>query len=136
MTAEPSVPSFSAPPYPYDLLVPLKALAESHEGGLVDLSVGDPKDAPPDFVSAALAWSETAGRYPASVGFLKYREAAAGWILRRFGVEVSAEAIAACIGTKELVASLPYLLKLRTPAKDTVLYPSVSYPTYEMGAIV
>jgi aspartate/methionine/tyrosine aminotransferase len=42
--------------------------------------------------------------------------------------------VLACIGTKELVASLPRLLALRDPARDTVLYPSVAYPTYEMGA--
>jgi aspartate/methionine/tyrosine aminotransferase len=32
------------------------------------------------------------------------------------------------------VASVPHVLRLRTPAKDTVLYPAVSYPTYAMGA--
>jgi aspartate/methionine/tyrosine aminotransferase len=42
--------------------------------------------------------------------------------------------VAACVGTKELVASVPHLLRLRTPDKDTVLYPAVSYPTYAMGA--
>jgi aspartate/methionine/tyrosine aminotransferase len=51
-------------------------------------------------------------------------------------VDVPVAAIAACVGTKELVASLPQLLRLRTPAKDTVLYPAVSYPSYEMGAIL
>ena len=29
---------------------------------------------------------------------------------------------------------MPHLLRLRTPDKDTVLYPAVSYPTYAMGA--
>src|SRR6266568_2217374 len=42
--------------------------------------------------------------------------------------------VVACIGTKELVASLPRLLSLRDPSRDTVLYPGVAYPTYEMGA--
>jgi aspartate/methionine/tyrosine aminotransferase len=32
------------------------------------------------------------------------------------------------------VASLPRLLSLRDPSRDTVLYPAVSYPTYAMGA--
>ncbi len=40
----------------------------------------------------------------------------------------------ACVGTKELVASLPHLLHLRDPSRDTVLYPAISYPTYAMGA--
>ena len=42
--------------------------------------------------------------------------------------------MAACVGTKEFVASTPQYLKLRTPGRDTVLYPAISYPTYEMGA--
>ena len=41
---------------------------------------------------------------------------------------------AACVGTKEFVASLPQYLRLRDPSRDTILYPAISYPTYEMGA--
>ena len=37
--------------------------------------------------------------------------------------------VAACVGTKEFVATLPQWLRLRTPDRDTVLYPAVAYPT-------
>jgi aspartate/methionine/tyrosine aminotransferase len=47
---------------------------------------------------------------------------------------VSSSSVAACVGTKELVASVPQMLRLRQPERDTVLYPAVSYPTYAMGA--
>ena len=47
---------------------------------------------------------------------------------------VTPEQVVACIGTKELVASLPRALSLRDPSRDTVLYPAVAYPTYAMGA--
>jgi aspartate/methionine/tyrosine aminotransferase len=40
------------------------------------------------------------------------------------------------VGTKEFVASVPQYLRLRDPSRDTVLYPAISYPTYEMGAIL
>ena len=53
---------------------------------------------------------------------------------RRFAVTIKPSDIAACIGTKEFVGTLPQWMKLRTPWLDTVLYPAVSYPTYEMGA--
>jgi aspartate/methionine/tyrosine aminotransferase len=54
---------------------------------------------------------------------------------RRLGATVDpAREIAACVGTKEFVASVPQYLKLREPSKDVVLYPAISYPTYEMGA--
>jgi aspartate/methionine/tyrosine aminotransferase len=42
--------------------------------------------------------------------------------------------VAACVGTKELVVSVPHVLRLRRPERDTVLYPAVSYPSYAMGA--
>jgi aspartate/methionine/tyrosine aminotransferase len=53
---------------------------------------------------------------------------------RRLGVTIAPTQVAACIGTKELVAGLPQWLRLRSPERDTVLYPAVSYPTYAMGA--
>ena len=56
-------------------------------------------------------------------------------MLRRFGVAVDPDTeLAACVGTKEFVASTAQYLHLRTPDRDTVLYPAVSYPTYAMGA--
>jgi len=125
---------FRPPPYPYDRLVKLRALAETHPGGVVDLSVGTPTDPPPPAAVEALARSGAERGYPPSVGTPAYREAAAGWLARRLGVTIDPEAVAACIGTKELVAGLPGWLALRDPSRDTVLYPAVSYPTYEMGA--
>jgi aspartate/methionine/tyrosine aminotransferase len=64
------------------------------------------------------------------------RTAVRDWMQRRFRLEVPVEQIAACVGTKEFVATTPHYLKLRTPSLDTVLFPSVAYPTYEMGAIL
>jgi aspartate/methionine/tyrosine aminotransferase len=55
---------------------------------------------------------------------------------RRFGVELDPSHVAACVGTKEFVATTPQWMKLRRPDRDTVLYPAISYPTYEMGAIL
>jgi succinyldiaminopimelate transaminase len=122
------------PPYPYDGLDDLAAVAAAHDGGLVDLSVGTPCDPPPGRVVEAMARSGSERGYPPSVGTAAYREAAAGWMARRFGVQVDPAHVAACIGTKELVAGLPQWLRLRRPDRDTVLYPAISYPTYAMGA--
>jgi succinyldiaminopimelate transaminase len=132
-------PAWAPPPYPYDRLDGIKKLAAEHDGGLVDLSVGTPCDPPPPAVLAALSGSASAdGRgYPPSIGSPALREAAAGWLARRFGVAVSAAApleVAACVGAKEFVATLPQWLRLRAPSRDTVLYPAISYPTYAMGA--
>ena len=127
--------TFHLPPYPYDRLEGLAKLAEAHEGGMVDCSIGTPCDPPPRAVVDALASSGTERGYPASAGNAQLREAAAAWLARRFGLaEVPVSSVAACVGTKELVASVPHVLRLREPEKDTVLYPAVSYPTYAMGA--
>lgn len=131
-----STVGFVPPQYPFDRLGPLQSICEKHDGGMVDLSVGTPVDPPPAFVLDALARSGAERGYPASIGSAALRGAAAGWFERRLGVEIGFERIAACIGTKELVAGLPHWLHLRTPERDTVLYPAVSYPTYEMGAVL
>ncbi|MFN0089896.1 MAG: aminotransferase class I/II-fold pyridoxal phosphate-dependent enzyme [Acidimicrobiales bacterium] len=127
---------FVPPPYPYDRLDELKPLAEKHEGGCVDLSIGTPCDPPPAAVVSALGASNQERGYPPSIGSLELRSAAAAWMQRRLGVEVSPGDVAACVGTKEFVGTLPAWLKLRSPGRDTVLYPAISYPTYEMGAVL
>jgi succinyldiaminopimelate transaminase len=125
---------FVPPPYPYDRLDALAELAERFPGGVVDLSVGTPCDPPPPSVVAALSSSDTERGYPPSIGTPALRGAASRWLARRFGVDVSPAQIAACVGTKELVGTLPQWLRLRRPERDTVLHPAVCYPTYEMGA--
>ena len=125
---------FVPPPYPYDRLNELKPMAGAHEGGVVDLSIGTPFDAPPAMVTDALAASGTERSYPPSIGTGPFREAAAGWLNRLVGSSIGADDVRATIGSKEFVAGLPHWLKLRTPSKDTILYPAISYPSYEMGA--
>ncbi len=126
---------FDLPPYPYDRLAPLRELADEHDGGVVDFSIGTPVDAPPPAVIETLGGSGAERGYPPSVGSPAFREAAAGWLARRLGAVVDpATELAACIGTKEMVVSTPGYLRLRSPDRDTVLYPAVSYPSYAMGA--
>ncbi len=123
------------PPYPYERLDEIIAIANEQDGGAVDLSIGTPCDPAPAEVVAALADGDAYRGYPPSIGSLPLRQAAARWIERRLGATVDAQAeLAACVGTKEFVASLPLYLALRDPSRDTVLYPAISYPTYEMGA--
>ncbi|HET9072386.1 MAG TPA: aminotransferase class I/II-fold pyridoxal phosphate-dependent enzyme [Acidimicrobiales bacterium] len=137
MTATPTG-GWVPPTYPYERLAPARRKAEALPGGAVDLSIGTPVDPPPASVLAALADADAGGAtrgYPPSVGTAALREAVAAWLAATFGVTaVPTDAIGACIGTKELVATTPQWLRLRDPSRDTVLYPAVSYPTYAMGA--
>ncbi len=130
----PTTGGFVPPPYPYDRLAPLVEVANQLPGGAVDLSVGTPCDPPPPMVLDAIDASTRMAGYPPSIGIPRLRDAVSSWFDRRLGVDVPAVHVAACIGTKELVAGLPHWLRLRTPGRDTVLYPAISYPTYAMGA--
>ncbi|MEY3030528.1 MAG: hypothetical protein RL058_891 [Actinomycetota bacterium] len=125
---------FVPPPYPYDRLDGLRHHAERFTGGVIDLSIGTPFDAPAASVVAALANSGAERGYPPSIGSEALRSAAARWMNRRFSIDVPISAIAACVGSKEFVATVPQWLRLRSPGRDTVLFPEVAYPSYEMGA--
>jgi len=127
---------FVPPQYPYERVDRFKPLGDRFDGGLVDFSIGTPFDPPPAAVIAALSSSNSERGYPPSIGTITLREAIRKWMQRRFDVDVTPDAIGACIGTKEFVATLPQLMKLRTPGRDTVLFPAAAYPTYEMGAML
>jgi succinyldiaminopimelate transaminase len=128
---------FVPPVYPYDRLAPAAGKAAALPGGMVDLSVGTPTDPPPGVVLDALARADDGGAvrsYPPSIGSTALRAAIEAWTKERFAVTLPAGSVAACVGTKEFVATAPQWMKLRRPDRDTVLYPAVSYPTYAMGA--
>jgi succinyldiaminopimelate transaminase len=129
-----STGGFVPPAYPYDRLGPLQEEAHARHGEAVDLSVGTPCDAPPPAVLDALTDAVRARTYPSSIGIPELRAAAAAWFERRLGLSVDPDQVAACVGSKEFVAGLPHWLRLRSPERDTVLYPAVSYPSYAMGA--
>lgn len=120
------------PSFPWDALAPYKERALTHPGGIVDLSVGTPVDPVPSVVRKALAAASDAPGYPATAGTRALREAAAGWLKRRHQVSVDPDALLPVIGTKELIASLPTLLGCGPG--DTVVHPTLAYPTYDIGA--
>jgi len=126
------MPPSRLPEFPWDRLAPFGKKAKDHPNGIVDLSVGTPVDPVPDVIRAALSAAADAPGYPATWGTSRLRSAAAGWLSRRHGVVVSPDAVLPVIGTKELIAWLPTLLGCGPG--DTVVYPELAYPTYDVGA--
>jgi succinyldiaminopimelate transaminase len=120
------------PEYPWDELAPIAEKARAFPGGAVDLSVGTPVDPVPAVIQDALVAAANAPGYPLTAGTPELRSAAAGWLARSLGVHVDPVTVLPVIGTKEFIAWLPTVLGLG-PA-DTVLYPSLAYPTYDIGA--
>ncbi|HEU5034152.1 MAG TPA: succinyldiaminopimelate transaminase [Mycobacteriales bacterium] len=117
------------PEFPWDRLAPAATRARQHADGIVDLSVGTPVDPTPPLIRDALAAAADAPGYPLTAGTERLREAAAGWLRRRFGADVPPTAVLPVIGTKELVAWLPMLL-----GAQSVGFPGLAYPTYDVGA--
>ena len=120
------------PEYPWDELAPIAEKAHAFPGGAVDLSVGTPVDPVPAVIQDALAAAANAPGYPLTAGTPELRSAAAGWLARSLDVHVDPVSVLPVIGTKEFIAWLPTMLGLG-PA-DTVVYPSLAYPTYDIGA--
>ncbi len=118
------------PEFPWDQLLPYKNRAASH--GLIDLSIGTPVDSTPQVIQEALRNAADAPGYPTVWGTAELRAAAANWMQRRLGVEISPDAVLPTIGSKELVAMLPFQLGLSS--RDVVAIPAVAYPTYDVGA--
>jgi succinyldiaminopimelate transaminase len=120
------------PEYPWDEVAPIAEKARAFPGGAVDLSVGTPVDPVPAIIQDALIAAANAPGYPLTAGTPGLRSAAAGWLDRSLGVLVDPGSVLPVIGTKEFIAWLPVMLGLG-PA-DTVIYPSLAYPTYDIGA--
>ncbi|MFG2312163.1 bifunctional succinyldiaminopimelate transaminase/glutamate-prephenate aminotransferase [Streptomyces sp. NPDC048566] len=121
------------PTFPWDKLEPYKATAAAHPGGIVDLSVGTPVDPVPELIQKALVAAADSPGYPTVWGTPELRDALTGWVERRLGArDVTHRNVLPIVGSKELVAWLPTQLGLGPG--DTVAYPRLAYPTYEVGA--
>jgi succinyldiaminopimelate transaminase len=123
----------SLPDYPWEAMAPYLARAAEHPGGVANLSIGTPVDPTPVLLQDALRAAANAPGYPTVHGTPALREAIAGWFGRRRGVPgLDPQHVMPTVGSKELVAWLPFLLGLK--AGDVVVRPTVAYPTYDIGA--
>ena len=124
------------PPFLFSEIDRQKRAKKAAGRDVIDLGVGDPDRPTPDFIIQAM--SEAASRppnhrYPDGPGTKGFREAAARFMQRRFGVTVDpTRHILACIGSKDGIAHMP--LAVCNPG-DVVLAPSPAYPVYKTCAI-
>ncbi|MGP9736216.1 succinyldiaminopimelate transaminase [Brachybacterium sp. AOP42-C2-15] len=140
VSASPTVPaarrSLAArlPEFPWDALTPAKQRAASHPDGIVDLSVGTPVDPTPASVQQALAAAADSPGYPTTIGTPALREAIVDFVHRHRGAPASlgVEGVLPTVGSKELVAHLPFQLGIGPG--EAVAFPHIAYPTYDMGA--
>jgi acetylornithine aminotransferase len=121
--------------YPFTRLDDWRAEARSRGIDVIDFGVGDPREPTPEFIREALAAGiPEVSSYPRAVGLPAYREAVAGWIARRFGVEVDPVLeIVPTLGSKEAIFSFAQVAV--SPERRLVAVPSLAYPVYERGAL-
>jgi succinyldiaminopimelate transaminase len=101
---------------------------------VIDFGKGDPNEPTDPMIRQALvdALPERAP-YPLAQGLPELREAAAGWVERRFGVALDPEAeIVPTYGSKEAIFSLAQVLGT---AGRVVAFGEPAYPVYERGAL-
>ncbi len=119
------------PPYLFAEIDRLKEEQIKKGKKVIDLGVGDPDiPTPPSIVSALQRAAEKKEnhRYPSYVGMLKFREAAAEWYRKRFGVTLDPEReVITLIGSKEGIAHLPWAF---IDEGDIALVPDPAYPVY------
>ncbi|MFJ4226296.1 succinyldiaminopimelate transaminase [Paenarthrobacter nicotinovorans] len=130
-----AAPAFglNLPDYPWEAMAPYVATASKHPGGAVNLSIGTPVDPTPGLIRDALAAASDAHGYPTVHGTEPLRQAVVDWFASRRGVPgLDPKDVLPTVGSKELVAWLPFLLGLG--AGDVVVRPTVAYPTYDIGA--
>ena len=103
---------------------------------VIDLSAGDADLPPPEVAVEALASAAAdpaMSRYAFQIGLVEFREAAAGYMKRRFGVDVDPMTeLLPLIGSKNGLAHLPLAV---LDAGDVCVVPEPGYPAY-MGAVL
>lgn len=123
------------PDFPWDTISNFRELASQHPDGMIDLSVGTPVDDVPEIIQEALRSHTNTPGYPTTIGTTELRTAALGWLDRALGAkDLNLRQVIPTMGSKELIAWLPTILDFDTSLH--VAIPAISYPTYEVGAII
>jgi succinyldiaminopimelate transaminase len=124
-------------PYPMAELQARKARLIASGRTVFDFGTGDPIEPTPAFIPAALQAAVPAiSQYPSVAGTPALRSAAAGYLARRFGVQVdAARQVLPAAGSKEAIFHLPLAFIDPASGKDTVIHGTPGYPVYQAGTL-
>jgi acetylornithine aminotransferase len=123
--------------YPFVRLERAKRQAVEAGLDLIDFGAGDPREPTDPAIRQALVEGlrERMG-YPKAEGLPELREAIAGWVGRRFDVELDpAREVVPTLGSKEAIFSFAQVVLDGDSAKDAVVVTEPGYPVQERGAL-
>ena len=130
-------------PYPFERLRQLFAgVTPNPSLRPISLGIGEPKHATPAFIKQALAQAmETPGSdlagYPPTIGTPKLREAFAGWLSRRYGLQVDAATqVLPVNGSREALFAFAQSVIDPSGKKPVVVCPNPFYQIYEGAALL
>jgi N-succinyldiaminopimelate aminotransferase len=126
-------------PYPFERLRGLTAGLQAKPDLLpISLGIGEPKHPTPPLVEdALLAALSGLSSYPATAGEPALREAAAGWVQRRYGVQLNpATQVLPVNGSREALFSLAQAVIDSSRPGATVVCPNPFYQIYEGAALL
>jgi N-succinyldiaminopimelate aminotransferase len=126
-------------PYPFERLKQLFAgVTPNPNYRPISLGIGEPRHATPKLVTDALT-ANLAGlaSYPATAGEPALREAATGWLQRRYGVSVNpATQVLPVNGSREALFALTQTVVDSSRPGATVLCPNPFYQIYEGATLL
>lgn len=122
--------------YPFAWLEQEKARVSASGVPIFDFGLGDPREPTAQPIREALvAGLRETMSYPKAAGLPELRSAIAGWLVRRFGVELDPEhEIVPTYGAKEAIFSLAQIVVDRAGGRDLVVVTEPGYPVAERGA--
>ena len=125
------------PPYVFEEVNRLKAVARKAGADIIDLGMGNPDLDAPKHVKDKLVETLTKtriDRYSASKGIPGLRRAQAAYYKRRFGVTLNPDTqVVATLGSKEGFANVAQAI---TAPGDVVIVPDPSYPIHAFGFLM
>lgn len=125
------------PPYLFAELDKKRAAVAARGVDVINLGIGDPDQPTPAHIVAAMQEAlnnPVNHHYPPFGGLKEYRQAAAAWCKKRFGIDVNPDGeLTSMIGSKE---GLHNLISAFVDPGDVALIPDPGYPVYRSSTIL
>jgi len=127
-------------PYPFEKLRALYAGVEPNAAlAPINLSIGEPKHATPEFIKRALTEHLNGlSSYPPTVGSVELREAIAAWLVRRHGLAAidAATQVLPVNGSREALFAFAQTVIDQRRGDALVVCPNPFYQIYEGSALL